>query len=152
MKSSEAPDFKKLYTSADLELLGFHDCHVSGVRWDPERFEVVLEMGYILSWIQPAPDEERYRFWVAPAELRFLNVSDLHLELSWPGLVLDCSIQDLHRQEERLTPNGSTEWFWDLELSEPDGSISLWATDFHLRIHDQPKLLDTPRLSRKSGQ
>ncbi len=148
MNSGEPPQVKERYTSDDLDVMGFHDCHVSGVRWDSAGFGVAFDLDYIVKWVQPTPDERGYRFWVSPAELRFSDVDDLCLELAWIGLALDCSIQDLHRREKRTTPNGNVQWRWEIELAVPPGTIVFWATGFELRIQAPPMLSATQALCR----
>ncbi len=41
---------------------------------------------------------------------RTFDVDDLCIELAWIGVMLDCSIQNLHRREKRTTPNGNVQW------------------------------------------
>ena len=150
MSSAKPPQVKERYTSgSDLDQVGFHDCHVSGVRWDSSGFEVVFELDYIVEWVEPSPGERGYRFWVSPAELRFSDVDDFRLELAWTGLALDCSIQDLHRREKRTTPNGNVQWRWEFELAVPQGTIALWATGFELRIQRPPTLSATQEFFRR---
>ena len=146
MSATNPPRVKERYTSDDLEQLGFHDCHVSGVRWDARGFEVAFDLDYIVEWVPPTDGEQGYRFWVSPAELRFSDVDDLCIELSWMGLALDCSIQDLHRREKRTTSNGKLQWRWELELATPQGAIVFWATDFDLKIQAPPTLSATQDL------
>lgn len=149
MSSDEPPRVKERYTSIseDLDLVGFHDCHVSGVHWDSERFEVAFDLDYIVEWVQPALGEQHYRFWISPAQLRFSDVEDLRLELSWISLALDCSIREVHRRESRTTPSGKVQWCWEIELTIPVGSIIFWATGFELMIQGRPRLSATQKLS-----
>ena len=149
MSGTNPPRVQERYTSDDFDRLGFHDCHLSGAHWNSDTFEVTFEIDYIVKWLEPTAAEQAYRFWVSPAELCFMNVDDLHLELAWDGLALDCSVQELHRQEMRTTPNGMAQWKWELEFSVPEGRIVFWATDFELRIKNSPTLSATQRLCRK---
>lgn len=149
MSAANPPRVKERYTSDDLEQVGFHDCRVSGVRWDAGGFEVAFDLDYIVEWVQPTDSQRGYRFWISPAELRFSDVDDLRIELAWIGLTLDCSIQDLHRREKRATPNGKTQWRWELELAAPQGAIVFWATDFELKIQGPPTLSATQELCRR---
>ena len=145
----EPPRVKDRCTSADMGQLGFHDCRVSGIRWDASRFEVAFDLDYIVEWVAPMDGDGSYRFWISPAELRFANVDDVRIELEWSSLALQCSVRDLHRRGKRITPSGEDQWCWELELSEPEGRIVLWATDFELNIHAAPTLCATQELGRR---
>ena len=76
----EPPRVKDRCTSADMGQLGFHDCRVSGIRWDASRFEVAFDLDYIVEWVAPMDGDGSYRFWISPAELRFANVDDVRIE------------------------------------------------------------------------
>jgi hypothetical protein len=139
------PQVKECYTEEDIEQLGFHDCYVSGVRWNADEFEVKFNLGYIVEWVQPTRIDQKYGFWICPAELCFVDVDDLHIDLNWVGQTIECCIQEFHRREKRMTPNGKTQWNWALEMSKPEGTIDLWATGFELKIKGSPVLSDTQR-------
>jgi hypothetical protein len=136
------PDFKKKYTDDDFATLGFHDCYVSSITWDADTYSFALFIDYILKWVEPLKSEVNYQFWISPAQLRFVNVDDVELDLRWNGLMMDCIIDDLQRKQSRVTPNGARQHQWEFLLSEPNGSISLWATNFELTILAPPTLTD----------
>jgi len=143
MHPPNPPLLEQSYTDTSLDKLGFHDCYVFGIRWDAEGHAIVIDLDYVAEWVSPDSEHDSYRFWVAKAELRFRNVDEVTLRLEWGNLPPICQIQDLHRRKARTTPNGRTQWLWELELSTPDGGMRLWSTDFELRIHGAPLLSDT---------
>ncbi len=147
-ESMKQPSPKSQYTDEELDDLGFHDCYVWGMRWDAQTYSFSLDLDYIVEWVKPADRDGAFRFWTSKAELCFGNVDNLEISLSWDQCLLECQIQDIHRRESRNTPNGTTQWRWELELSSPEGEVSFWATDFQLRIVTSPVLSDgqSPRI------
>jgi hypothetical protein len=137
------PDVRDRYTEIDFECLGFHDCYVYGIRWSIEEFAMQFDLDYIVKWVEPAAEDQRYQFWVCPAELCFKNIADTQVNLNWKGLAPECQIQDIRRHDSRVTPNGSIQWRWNIELATPEGSIALWATGFELRIKGPVTLSNT---------
>ena len=134
---------KSTYSAEDFETMGFHDCYVHGIRWDSSTCALVLDLDYIVQWIE---NDGNYQFWVAPATLHFEYSSEVKMSLDWTRLAMECQIQDIHRLERKTTPNGSEIFRWEIEFARPCGSIELWSTDFELRIQAEPKLLETQRL------
>jgi hypothetical protein len=143
----KVPEISDHYTEADFDLLGFHDCRVSGIKWDDERFTVGFALDYIFEWVQPSAGEQSYRFWICPAELWFENVDDVKVVLDWAGQLMECRLEGLHRKESRRTPNGQVQSRWEFEFTAPKGDVSLWATGFELRILGPPALCNVQRLS-----
>jgi len=146
--SNTPPSVRDRYALDDWEALGFHDCYVYGVRWDYEEFSLCLDLDYIVKWIEPQPDEQSYRFWVCSAELQFNDVSDAQMDIDWRGWAPECQINEIRRAESRKTPNGFTEWHWELDLAKPEGRISLWATGFDLKLRKPPILSNTQYISK----
>ena len=137
------PQTKNIYTLNDFDSLGFHDCYIHGIRWEVSTSSLILDLDYIVAWIEA---DEKYKFWVAPAELRFDYASDVILSLDWTKSAMECSVQDVHRHECKATPNGNEDYRWEIEFATPYGSIEFWSTNFELKIQAEPSLLDTQRL------
>jgi hypothetical protein len=146
METIKPPIVKDCYDQNDFEKLGFHDCHITAVRWNAECYTMAFDLDYIVQWVKPSEDDRSYRFWICPAELQFKNVDDVEMILRWKAVPLDCCMDELHRTGSRTTPNGTLQWQWALELSEPDGCVSLWATGFDLRILEKPILSNSQQL------
>ena len=142
----DRPDFKTNYSSEEFDGLGFHDCHISSIRWEPRDFTVTFLLDYILEWVRPESGDGNFRFWVSPARLCFADVDDLAIELSWRKSAPECHVRELHRRDSRTTPNGSTQWLWEIETSVPSGRIGMWATGFELELLKPPTLSETQRL------
>lgn len=141
-----SPEIKSSYTQDDFESLGFHDCYVHGLRWSRRHFSLILDIDYIVQWVETGG---KYQFWVSPSELCFRSVSDAVVSLDWTQLAPECQIEGIYRRETRTTANGTQDYHWDVEFGTPDGSIDLWATEFELRIQSVPVLCQTPHLRQK---
>jgi hypothetical protein len=142
------PEYKARYTERDFDPLGFHDCRITGIEWNDEAFELTLFIQYILQWVPQGAGEISYAFWISPTTLTFRNVEDPEVILQWHRLSLDCVIFNLVKGNSRPTPNGVDTYYWTFELSEPNGSITLWATGFELKVLQPPTLCDIPRLAQ----
>lgn len=135
--SMKSPQFKPVYSAADFESLGFHDCYVYGIRWISSSYSLIIDLDYIVQWLET---NGSYNFWVAPSELRFDYASEVKISLDWTKLPMDCQVQDVHRHDRKATPNGSNSYHWEIEFVRPYGSIDLWATDFRLSLQATPIL------------
>lgn len=89
----KSPNVKSDYSVEDFETLGFHDCHVHGIRWDSSVYALILDVDYIVQWMEKSGS---FEFLVAPAELRFDYSADVKVSLDWSHLAMECQIQDLH--------------------------------------------------------
>jgi hypothetical protein len=131
---------KWVWTEADFEQMGWHDARIHAIAFLPEGFELVLDIDYILRWVQPAENETRYKLWVAPATLVFENVHDLRIDLEpFAGV----EIQDIHREDPQEPKNAEhigrdTEWRWVIEAQE--GEISLRAVGYKQYFRSEPAL------------
>ena len=131
----EAPQIKQAYSAKDFESLGFHDCYVHGIRWVRSSYSLVLDLDYIVKWVEV---NGTYNFWVAPGELRFDYASDVTISLEWDKVPMECQIRDVHRLDQKSTPKGGDCYHWEIEFAVPYGSIDLWSTDFQLSIQSTP--------------
>jgi hypothetical protein len=129
---------KWVWTEADFEQMSWHDARIHAIAFLPDSFEFVLDIDYILQWVQPAENETYFEFRVAPATLVFDNVHDLQIELEpFAGV----EIQDIHREDPQKPKNAEyigrdTEWRWVIEAQE--GEISLRAVGYKQYFRSQP--------------
>lgn len=137
------PNAKSVYSNADFEALGFHDCHVHGISWDSSVYALILDLDYIVQWIEK---NGGFAFLVAPAEIRFDYSANVKVSLDWSNLAMECQIQDINRRDHKLNPNGSECYLWEIAFNTPCGSIELWATDFGLKFLAEPKMSETQKL------
>ena len=52
---------KAVWTDDDFSLMGWHDATVYAAATLPESFELVLDIDYILKWVDPVQREPRSR-------------------------------------------------------------------------------------------
>ncbi|WP_206790453.1 hypothetical protein [Amycolatopsis sp. MtRt-6] len=128
---------KAVWTDADFPQLGWHDCRIHAaalVEGDddlpPDR--LLLDLDYIVRWVEPARREKHFTFWIAPATLVFDEAWDITGEIGplYGGL----EIADLHR----LTPPDDKPYpVWHLEGHEFD--LKFRARGFRQYLRTAPK-------------
>ncbi|AEL25330.1 hypothetical protein [Cyclobacterium marinum] len=69
---------KNIWTDADFEKMGWHDCRIYKIRLT-ENLE--LDIDYILQWNKPDIEGLPFTFWVAPATLVFKNINNIQFEI-----------------------------------------------------------------------
>ena len=128
---------KAVWTDADFEQMGWHDCQVHAIAFDAQNWSLLLDLDYIFKWDEPKPPDQNYGFWIAPVTLKFLNAHSVSADFDIKHLEL--AIADVHRGKSRETPNGAmTEFLYHLECQE--GSLRLWATGFQMIVRREPIL------------
>jgi hypothetical protein len=66
---------RAVWTDADFETMGWHDNAVHAISFaDDESSRLLLDLDYILRWLQPEPPKKNFSFLIAPATLIFENV------------------------------------------------------------------------------
>ena len=107
------------WTEADFDEMTWHDCQVNAIALDQEgewQNDLVLELDFIVEWLCGV--DNRYRFRVAPAVLRFTNVDNLRLDLSlrFKQPLEVCAVE---RTDLRTT--GYTNYHWVIKVQNyPD--------------------------------
>lgn len=132
---------KWIWTDANFEQMGWHDSPIYAFAFLAESNEFVLDIDYILRWVEPAQDETHFNFWVSPATLVFENAYDVKFDLKTRyGIRID--IQDIDRRNPRVLEAGllagTNEWRWVIEAQE--GEISLDATGYKQYFRKKPFL------------
>ena len=70
------------WTEAEFPDMSWHDCQVNSLSLEQEgewQSDLVLDLDFIVEWVCGVA--EAFRFRVAPASLRFVNVDNLRLEV-----------------------------------------------------------------------
>ena len=134
---------KTVWSDHDFEVMGWKNAYIHAIATIPETFELLLDIDYIVRWIDPTPPSNSFTFLVAPATLVFSNVYnvEIHLE-SQSG---EFSIQNLDRLDEQPTLNGEMkDWLWKFD---DEGSLSFRATGYTQYFRRQPILTSFQQLS-----
>ncbi len=108
---------KATWTDADYAGMGWHDCRIHAVSLAehsdddaPPQVRLMLDIDYIVLWVEPEAPEKHYTFWISPATLVF--------ERAWGisggfGPLFDqMEIADIHRVDP---PDEHPEPSWHIE-------------------------------------
>jgi hypothetical protein len=124
------PDLQ--WATIPFDEAGWHDVHIHGIAAVPDRFELYLDIDYLLDWKCPRCGPGPARFRVAPATVRFEDVSSVELALESPqGTV---AIREL----ERITISNRDVQVWRWMFHCHQGSLSFESTGFKVLIRKQP--------------
>ncbi|MGX6608169.1 hypothetical protein ACWKSP_39515 [Micromonosporaceae bacterium Da 78-11] len=124
------------WTDADFETMGWHDCRIHAVsigEYDDQTLppaRLLLDLDYIVRWVQPARGERHFTFWIAPATLVFEGAWNISGQLG--PLHEAMEIADIHR----IDPADSR--------SEPKWHIEGQDFDLHLRAAGYTQYLRLP--------
>jgi hypothetical protein len=124
---------KRSWTDADFPNLSWHDNSVHAFRVIEGKDgagELVLDIDHIVEWIE---SQAGYEFRVAPAELRFRDVTDLRMTLDYSAATAALTPFTLDRIQVDQMRNGQSNR-WTLKVNWPVGEISFSSTGFTLRL------------------
>lgn len=142
---------KWVWDESDFERMGWHDCHIHALAFDPDAFELMLDIDYILGWVHPGEGETYFGFWIAPATLVFENVYEMEIEASshYGGLEMDAITRGQERGPRNAEHIGKdVAWKWEVECQE--GSIRFWASGYKQFIRGAPVLSQSQALDLKT--
>ena len=137
---------KWIWTNRDFDLMGWHDATIYAFALKPEQFELLLDIDYILKWVDPVPPNDYYTFWVAPATLVFEGVHDIRVDLDI-RYIQDISLQGIEREGPIASPDNKqiSEWMWTLEANE--GIIKFRASGYRQYFRSEPIVTNLQGLS-----
>jgi hypothetical protein len=134
---------RTVFTNADYDAMGWHDCAVHAIAWQPlpdEPGRLLLDIDYILEWVAPEPPARTLSFWVSPATLVFEPAWDLVTDIDRTGWSFKLSLDAIRRSE----PDERGNYDWTLE---GDGiSVSLGAPGFTQYLRRPPVHCPGPTL------
>ena len=139
IKPNEPFELKKsIWTEADFDEMGWHDVHIHALAFQPDSFELYLDIDYMFAWVDPEPPDTHYTFWLAPCTWLFTNVYDFKAEVDW-GLGLE--IEDVSRELIGKPKNAEyirreKEWRWVLACQE--GELSFTSVGFQQFVRQNP--------------
>jgi hypothetical protein len=127
---------KAVWTQDDFPVMGWHDATVHAIGFDEDELwaeRLLLDLDYIVKWIEPAVPEENFSFLVAPATLVFEGVGVVEAELQPSRLPL--TIDDIHRElESQQAPDAVSKWVIDGH----DFDLRFSARGFHQHFRRAP--------------
>ncbi len=143
------------WTQADFKAMSWHDNYVHGVTFDVDvdtwRSDLVLDIDHIVEWLC---EGATCRFQVAPATLRFHDVTDLRFDVDWgdSGHRTALHLVSIDGISRRLVADQKIcldrpYWAWRIEINWPRGTITFGASGFTQTLSKPPVLCDEQALS-----
>lgn len=133
---------KETWSDSDFEEMGWHDSRLYQIKFPDEKFEFTLFIDYIFKWVEV---DDRFKFWVSPCKLKFHNVINLKIDLSFEN-ILGIDIVSVERTKVGLTPNGKmTKWMYLIETDK--GNISFESTGYTMDVISEPEFLESQDMS-----
>jgi hypothetical protein len=93
---------KSVWTAADFDQMGWHDAALHAVAVEPSPphpGRLLLDIDYIVEWLDPTPPETAYGFSLCPSTLVFEAAADLVLDLSLVRFAFEPAIDRVERSE-----------------------------------------------------
>jgi hypothetical protein len=128
----------RILSESEARLDSFHDVHVHGLHWRRDQFSFLMDAQYILEWIAPIGNSTSYRFLICESRIMFRDVDDLKVSMDWSGAALDTQIDVVRILKSRTTPSGRLQQHYEIEFSDPEGSIMFWSTGYEVRLLGEP--------------
>jgi hypothetical protein len=129
---------KATWTDADFEEMGWHDCRIHAVsigEYDDDTLpsaRLLLDLDYIVCWVDPALFRRHFTFWISPATLVFERAWGIEGELG--PLDEQLEIADLHRLDP---PDDRPDPLWRIEGQNFD--IQLRSAGFTQYLRRPPQ-------------
>ncbi len=83
---TEPPKLEKaVWDHSDFDRMGWHDCTVHALAFEPNldgSGTLLVDLDYIMQWVQPLRSGEAFSFWIAPATLIFENAWGFEADIS----------------------------------------------------------------------
>jgi len=142
---------KATWTDADFVQMGWHDCRVHAVSiadgpddtLPPNR--LLLDLDYIVRWVEPEKRRGHFTFWVAPATLAFdgawsiegtlgpldygLEIAEIHRQVSTDDHADPSWRIEGHNFELRFRASGYTQYIRQLPRHLPRQELRLAERD-----------------------
>ncbi len=142
--SSGPPLVKAIWTDADFDQMGWHDCAVHALAVEPAPpcpGRLLVDLDYIVEWVCPTPPATTYAFWTCPATLVFDQAWGLVSDINLQGFSFELSLDALERSGP--DEHGTFEW----TLVGHEFSLTLGALGFTQYLRRPPIHSPNQRLS-----
>jgi hypothetical protein len=134
------------WTQDDFDSMSWHDNHVHALRLiegEHGAGDFELDLDYILEWLQPTSHLGSYRYRIAPARLRFHDVTDLAISIDYgaaSAAMGPFSIAGIERRIEQRQHYLAT--CWRIPVNFPPGEIRFEASGFEQSLVADELLVD----------
>lgn len=114
---------KQIWTDADFEQMGWHDCNVYKIRLTED---LELDIDYILQWNKPDLTGLPFTFWIVPATLVFKSAQDL-------TFAFDIGFEDAFKIED-IEKEGENHW----TIITRQGDIQFNSSGYEQYVRQEP--------------
>lgn len=134
------------WTQDDFDSMSWHDNHVHGLRFfegEHGTGELELDLDYILEWITPTAESVSFRYRIAPARLRFHDVTNLAISIDYASASAAMgpfSIDGIERRVEQRRYGPTV--YWRIPVNFPPGEIRFEASGFEQSLVADELLVD----------
>jgi len=133
---------KKLWTEADFDVMGWHDCPIHAMAFN-NGYHIVFDIDYIFEWVL-SKNKRNYKFWISPCTLVFKSVHHISFETDYATI----EINNISRQNPQQLKSASldklVEYDWIIETTT--GEISFKSIGFEQYVRQAPVLIPTQGL------
>jgi hypothetical protein len=143
---------KATWTDTDFVDMGWHDCRIHAVsigEYEDDTLppaRLLLDLDYIVRWVDPRPGDGHFTFWIAPATLVFERAENITGQFGPLHEALE--IADIHRLDP---PDDSPEPLWHIEGQNFDLRLRAPGYTQHLRSLPQHVPRQILTLAERSG-
>ncbi|MES2295773.1 MAG: hypothetical protein V4582_01960, partial [Pseudomonadota bacterium] len=123
----------------------WHDNAIHGFRFvagdDGCSGDLVLDLDFIVEWMQPGGDDARFKFRVAPANLTFHATTDLLVSIDYGAASAAFGPMVIHeiKREVITYANGFSSFAWTIDINWPPGSqLSFISSGFTQVLRSEP--------------
>ncbi len=149
MSKNEYKIDKWIWSEADFEKMGWHDCPIYAVGIDDKNFKLLFDIDYIFKWVE-SKLSGKFKFWISPATLIFENVNEAKIDIDCDGQVIE--IFEIEREDPRTPKNvkfieKNTEWKWIIGVQ--GGDICFRSVGYKQYIRRKPILIENQEIGLK---
>ena len=123
---------KATWTDADFKIMGWHDCRVHAIsvgEYEDDTLppaRLLLDLDYVVRWVEPARPARHFTFWITPAPLVFERAWGIVGAMGPIHELLE--IADIHRldpPDSQPDPCGTSRARTSIFASEPPAIDSI---------------------------
>jgi len=137
-------EYKSEWTDQDYDIMSWHDCTLYSINFLKKEFSLELEIDYIFNWEKNDDHETGHKFTVAPCILKFVNYSDLEINIPW-NQTYDVIINEVQRSEPFYAPNNEI-MMAEYNVILETGFIKLKATGFNMNLLSKPIVIESQNI------
>ncbi|MGF6227671.1 hypothetical protein QFZ27_001626 [Inquilinus ginsengisoli] len=136
MHSQYTPE-KMVWSEADFDSMGWHDCRLHLINFPNADWQMSLDLDYIFKWTP-------HGFWVSPATLKFFDVARLRIDMNF-GDYSATFINDIKIRNKKLAPSGKM-FLLDFLITCDCGIVEFESSGFTQEIRKLPIFSQTQDL------